>query len=301
MLSNEAARELGDEVAGLPTELDPDGEDAKRFDVLLLRLQLARLGGEPGFERLRDQVMAMAGLLEEKAAIPMVREQLALIHDVQTDEWWQDVTLVMLERVRRRLRGLVQFIDSRSRQPVFTDFEDVMGPEQEISIAGIDGGGAGADFARFRSKAHAFLRAHQDHVAVHKLRTNRPLTDADLGDLERVLVENGIGARGDVERARQESHGLGLFVRSLVGLDREAAKEVFAGFLGSRTLGANQIEFVNLIIDHLTEHGTMEPGRLYESPFSDLAPHGPEGLFEGSAIDALVSALEHVRRNAEAA
>jgi type I restriction enzyme R subunit len=61
-------------------------------------------------------------LLEEKAAIPMVREQMALIQDVQTDEWWQDVTVPMLEVMRRRLRGLVQLIDKRQRKPVYTDF-----------------------------------------------------------------------------------------------------------------------------------------------------------------------------------
>ena len=46
-----------------------------------------------GFERLRDQVRRSPALLEEKAGIPMVREQMALILDVQADEWWQDVTI----------------------------------------------------------------------------------------------------------------------------------------------------------------------------------------------------------------
>ena len=61
-------------VAGLPSELDPEGEDAKRFDLLMLNLQLAQLRSEPGFERLRDKVKSIAGLLEEKSAIPMVHE-----------------------------------------------------------------------------------------------------------------------------------------------------------------------------------------------------------------------------------
>jgi len=54
-----------------------------------LRLQLAILRSQHGFKRLRDQVKEIAGLLEEKAAIPMVREQMTLIQEVQTDEWWQ--------------------------------------------------------------------------------------------------------------------------------------------------------------------------------------------------------------------
>jgi type I site-specific restriction endonuclease len=101
-LTPESVSALSHTVAGLPSELEVESEEAKRFDLLILRLQLARLRSEPGFERLRDQVKAIAGLLEEKSAIPMVRDQMAPIHDVQTDEWWQDVTLPMLESVRRR-------------------------------------------------------------------------------------------------------------------------------------------------------------------------------------------------------
>src|SRR5437867_150816 len=87
---------------------------------------------------------------------------------------------------------------------------------------------------------------------------NKALTAADLAELERMLVESGVGAAEDVGRAKLESQGLGLFVRSLVGMDREAAKEALAGFLVGKTLSANQIEFVNLIVNHLTEHGVME-------------------------------------------
>ena len=67
------ASELAHEVAGLPSELEPEDEEAKRFDLLMLNLQLAVLRAEPAFERLREQVKAIAGLLEEKASIPMVQ------------------------------------------------------------------------------------------------------------------------------------------------------------------------------------------------------------------------------------
>ena len=172
----------------------------------------------------------------------MVRQQMPLIQDLQTDEWWQDVTVPMLEVVRRRLRDLVRLIEKQQRKPIYTDFEDEMGAEIGFALPGL---GEGANFARFRAKAQAYLRTHQDHIAIHKLRTNKALTASDLAELERMLADSGIGAPEDIERAKAESYGLGLFVRSLVGMDREAAKEAFAGFLAGKTLAANQIEFVN--------------------------------------------------------
>ena len=79
------------------------------------------------FLRLQQQVKAIAGLLEEKSAIPMVQEHMALIQDLQTDAWWEDVTSPMLEAFRRRLRSLVRLIDKHKRKPIYTDFKDEHG------------------------------------------------------------------------------------------------------------------------------------------------------------------------------
>ena len=298
VLANEALAELSHEVAGLPAELDPENEETKRFDLLALSLQLALLRAEPGFTRLRDRVKEIAGLLEEKIAIPMVREQMAFIQDIQNDEWWQDVTVPMLEAMRRRLRGLVQFIDKRQRKPVYTDFEDLMGNEIGITLPGFV---VGTDQAKFVAKARAFLRQHLDHVTVAKLRMNKPLTASDLAELEQLLRKSGTGEPDTIRQAAQEAKGLGLFVRSLVGMDRSAAKESLAGFIKGKTFTANHLEFVNLVVDHLTEHGVIEPARLYESPFTDIAPYGPDGLFKAAEIDELLHVLDGVRATASEA
>ena len=83
-------------------------------------------------------------------------------------------------------------------------------------------------------------------------------------------------------------------------MDREAAKHVFDGFQAARTLSANQIEFLNLVIDYLTERGVMEPRLLYESPFTDLDALGVEGVFDGASVIVLIGILDDVQKRAAA-
>jgi len=290
---------LSNEVAGLPAQVDPEPEEAKRFDLLLLTLQLALLRTDPGFPGLQQKVRQIAGLLEDlPTTIPAVAAELPLITDLQTDEWWEDVTLLMLESVRRRLRLLILFIERGKRSPMYTDFEDELGHEAEVVFHGIS---STEGFERFRKKVRTFLQSHGGQEAVEKLRHNAPVTAADLAELQRVLVDSGIGTADDVQQAGIEAGSLGLFIRGLVGLDRSAAKDAFAEFLDASRYSANRIEFVNLVIDELSANGVIEPRRFYESPFTDVTPHGPDAIFEPDQVDRLLATVREVRRRAAAA
>jgi type I restriction enzyme R subunit len=286
--------ELVSDVAGLPSELVDDDQEAKQFDLLMLRLQLGLLRHERSFTRWSEDVRQIAGALEEKASIPMVRAELELIIEVQTEEFWQDITTALLEDVRKRLRSLVKFIEKTTRQNIYTDFTDLIGEETEIELPGF---AAGQDLERFRDKTHQFLKAHENDPVIHKLRWNEPLTRADLDALEKILVEAGAGTPDDLSRVRSGS-GLGLFVREMIGLDREAAKRAFDGFLTAKTLTANQIQFVNLVIDYLTQSGWMRAAQLYESPFTDFSPKGVEGVFGPEQVLQMVGILNDIRERA---
>jgi len=296
-LSEQDLNELNQEMAGLPAQTEPEAEEIKRFDILILKLQLAILQSHSSFTRLRDQVKAIANLLEQKSSIPLVQEQLELIQDIQTDEWWQDVTLPMLEAVRKCIRSLVKLIEKQERQPIYTNFEDEMGDETIVELPHFT---SSDSFEKFRAKARDFLRSHQDRMVIFKLRNNKQLTATDISELETILLENGLGNEDDINRAKQESHGLGLFVRSLIGLDREVAKQEFGKFLSDKTLNANQIEFINMIVDYLTEHGAIKAARLYESPFTDFASQGIDSLFTSSQVDELFALLDDVYTKAAA-
>ena len=136
---------------------------------------------------------------------------------------------------------------------------------------------------------------------MRKLRTNEPLTRGDLDDLERIFNDNKIGNDDFISQAKQESDGFGIFVRSLVGLDREVAKKLFGEFLQGSEYSSNQIEFINLIINQLVDHGMVDVSLLYESPFTDVSPQGPDALFTAEQVDKIMSLLDDIRSTAIAA
>lgn len=70
------------------------------------------------------------------------------------------------------------------------------------------------------------------------------------------------------------------------------------GFLAGKTLNANQIHFVNLVIDYLTQAGWMSAAQLYESPFTDFSPRGVEGVFDSAEVTQLISVLDNIRQTA---
>ena len=95
-----------------------------------------------------------------------------------------------------------------------------------------------------------------------------------------MLVAAGIGDTHTVVEASKRAGSFGLFIRSLVGLDRAAAKRAFAKFLDDKRYSTNQIRFVDMVIHYLSEHGTVEERRIYESLFISVASEGPDALFD---------------------
>lgn len=291
-LDDAAFGDLRAHVAGLPSERDGEHITAKLFDLVCLHLQLSILRSTSDFMAYRDKVIELASQLETMESIPAVRAELTLIQEVQTGEYWQDITLPMIEHLRRKLRGLMHLIERRTSNPVYTMLTDQIGESTEIVLADFS---TGINLAQYKKKVEAFIRANENHVAIGKLKHNKPLTPLDLSELERFVYESQpVISREKFEECFGSAQSLPIFIRSLVGMDRNAAKEAFGEFLDNNRYSSQQIRFVEMIIDRLTVHGVIEPGQLYEPPFTALHHQGLDGAFGDADADAIVMAISEI-------
>lgn len=291
------AAEVAEHLAPLPAQLRDTEEEAKQFDYMILASQLSVLEVLAVDEKLKTSIQTIMQALEEQSSIPAINKQMPLIQALAGEEWWQDVTVGMLEHVRRQLRMLVKLIEKRKREIIYTDFEDELG---DATVIDMPISAAGIDYERFKTKTIDFLRQHKDHIALAKLRKNLPITKTDLTELEGMLIEQAGGKAEYVDQLKAETAGLGLFVRSLVGLEPEAAKDAMARFLNDAGATKNQIVFVRLIVDQLTRDGALSDARLYESPFTDIAATGPDSVFTPAKVTELFSVMADIRQRAVA-
>ncbi|MGA1131326.1 MAG: DEAD/DEAH box helicase family protein [Prochlorotrichaceae cyanobacterium] len=292
-LSEADLKIIAEHLAPLPNTLPRENQLAKEFDLLCLKLQLALLKTTADFIPLRDKVQDLMGLLEAKQTIPAVKAQLPLIEAMQSDQWWSNLTVTLLEQARKNLRDLIRFIDKQSTAIVYTDFQDELG---EISDTDVPLVQTGFSPHQYRRKVEQFIRAHENHIAINKLKRNLPLTAQDLEALESMLFSAEALENREVfedsfqEKRDQEGQvNLQVFIRELVGLDRNAAKAAFSEYLDDKTFSANQIRFVENIIDRLTQQGVMDPGLLFQPPYTNFSPHGIDGIFEEADADQIIA------------
>ena len=273
----------------LPNTLPGENPRIKNFDLLCLKIQLAILKNSPNFERLRDQVRDLLTRLETKKTIPIVKNKLNLIEQVQTERWWQDVTVYLVEEMRLNLRDLIVLIDQRDEIIIYTDFEDELG---DLEILEVPNRQTGFSRSQYRKKVESYILAHQDHIAIAKLKRNLPLTDTDLQELEKMLfTSEALESRDKFELVYGKNINLKSFMLELVGLDRNTAKQAFSKYLENNNLNANQIRFIEQIINWLTQRGVMKPSRLYESPFTDIHTAGLDGVFNNEDANNIITII----------
>jgi type I restriction enzyme R subunit len=298
-LTSVSQGDLFTQVAPL-VQVPGEDEMAKRFDLLLVRLQLEVAGQGPDEDRLFSHLFGIADRLARLANIPVVQARMPAIQAVLSvsdnkAKRRQTMGLSSLEFTRTQLRELVRLIPKEDRTPVYTNLKDTLEHvgEDRYDVPG------GYDMRSYRLKVEQFIRQFKHHLTIHKLHTNEPITAAELLELERLMFDGD--ERGTKEALMKEldhPEPLGVFIRKIIGLDVNAARQAFGEFLGRTNLRADQIRFIDLIIQHLTVNGVIDKRMLAEPPFTEVNDQGIFGVFGEEDQDRIISIVDTVNGRA---
>ena len=192
----------------------------------------------------------------------------------------------------RSIRDLTKFIERSQQKIYYTDFQDEVTEQNENgSILNVN------NLQSYRQKVEYYLKQHQDQLAVYKLRHNKLLTKQDTETLERLLWEE-LGTREQYQKDYGDT-SITRLVRTIVGLDPQAALEAFSEFLSENRLNMNQAHFVRLVVDYVVKNGVLDKRILQEDPFRTLG--SVTSLFKENITDAkrILSIVDQINQNAD--
>ena len=241
----------------------PDGDEASavRFDALMYGIELAYLVGKK-YTRARSDLHKKVVGIASVANIPEIQAQSEFINMILHTDYVDAAGINEFEEIRERLRNLMKYLP-HSNVRYDTNFADEL-----LSIEWTESELENDELKNYKAKAEYYIRQHQDNIAIAKLKTNQPLTAADIATLEEALWQE-VGTKQDYEQ-EYGSKPLGEFVREIVGLDMNAAKEAFSEYLTNTSLDDRQIYFVNQIVEYIVHNGILKDfSVLQESPFTD--------------------------------
>ena len=290
-LSEMDKKELTDYVAPLITSNDTD-EYAKRFDNFMYGLMLANIEQLPTVKYMKDQLCKTAELLERKSTIPHVQQKMELIKDIQTDDFWKNISILTLEKVRYELRDLMQFLsDSNGKIPkIFTKLVDPVIDSKEGDV--LD---AAYNFEDYRKKVNRYVEEHKNEAVIYKLNHNIPLSQNDYDELERIFTKE----LGDTEDYKREygDTPFGLLVRKIAKLDHDSAMAAFSTFINDSSLNQAQIAFIHKIITHIENNGYIDDVKILMKPPFDK-PYSFIKMFDTKTRTAIIQTVESIKNNA---
>ena len=207
--------EIKEHIAPL---IRPQKEDEiiRRFDYLMYSIDLGLLQSKSVQTPIRI-VVTTAEQLSKKYSIDQVKAQKETIERVQMTDFWENVSILEVDRVRNTLRDLLQYLDKGYRKPYYTNFKDTILEAEEGAPISIE-----SEFQNYRKKVEFYLKEHQDKISVHKLRNNKKLSEIDLKELERILWQE-LGSREDYKKEYGETP-IGCLVRRIVGVRERGGK-----------------------------------------------------------------------------
>ncbi|MGL5958085.1 MAG: type I restriction-modification enzyme R subunit C-terminal domain-containing protein, partial [Phocaeicola sp.] len=245
-----------------------------------------------------DKLTRIGKSLLKKCTLPIIKQREDTLRQIVSPYFWSnEVTVVSLEKVRVEIRELIKLIEKEQRKIVYTDLNDEL---IEVSTELKEVITTYTSSESYKQRVETYVRDNQHDTVIQKIKQNIPITQRDMEMLEHILFDgNERGTKEDFVRVYGDKP-LGYFIRSIVGLDSRAANDAFSAFLQAGNLSANQNQFMATIIKFLTTDGMIDPGMLFEDPFTRIDSGGVFGVFGEEKASEIIYIIKQINQNAAA-
>ena len=244
---------------------DDDDESAKKFDVIMLHLQLAHIDSTVRVGQFRQVVVNIAAHLEKKGTVPAVMTRIETIRNVQKPQFWENESLDSLESVRTELRDLIKLLEeTRKTKKFIIDIDD---PYETV-----DGGEDVIIQTTYKQRVIDYLAKNTDNPTLRKIQGFEQLTSGDFAELERIFFEE-LGTREDfIELAEGHPYknNVAAFIRVINGIDRKKALQIYQNFIEGNNLTSEQERYLKNILDYVSVNGDIETRNFMEYPLKAL-------------------------------
>lgn len=241
-------------------------ESAKKFDVLMLNIELSKLATEINAVRSQNKVVQIAGLLQERASIPQVADKIKTINELTLPSFWKAPTLQRLEQVRIELRDLIKFLTGGGNKTFTLNIAD------EVTETG-----EAESFmpTSYKQRVIDYLAENRDLPVIRKIVGVEQLEHRDIAELERIFWKE-LGTKEEYQRYVQSGKMLcgdhvAAFIRAQVGVDRGVALQKFSDYLSNHTLNSMQEEYLKTIVTYVCQNGDITAETIVnEPPFDEF-------------------------------
>lgn len=286
-------RDLSQKIAPIIELNDPD-EYAKRFDLLLYRIQEARLTRAPNEEAMISAVKQSAYSLEKKDNVAVIVAKMDTIKISLLSEFWSSASIIDIDQIRSELRNIIRLIDRKKKAIYHTNFQDTI--DKRLDVAD-PLGKFGGQMGNYRERLEVLLISHKNHLAIQKIRRFETITNAELESLFEIFLNDIAENEREGFKGYLTEHSLNLLIRTMMGLDKQAVREAFVEIERTHRLTDIQVKFLKEIVESVSQRGILELGDLYTGRrFKSIHDGGIDGVFDSETTDKVFEILGRINK-----
>ena len=262
MLTDVDKTDIIEHLSPLVSSYEKD-ENAVHFDNAMYGIMVSVLESGKNFNRIKNHIQQNVSiLLSECSTIPEVKAKIPRLKEIVGEAIWEKKDILVYEKIRLDLRDIMKYLPSHKIKIHYVDFED----EYVERVEGRKFDMGNHDFDDYRKKVNAYVETHKQHPSIQKLLHNEPISDADYKELERIFTKE-LGTKEEYE-VNYKDTPFGILIRKIAKMDRDAAYAAFVSFIVEERPNAEQIHFINQVVDYVVENGYVKDVLdLMKAPF----------------------------------